>query len=90
MEPIKKESEIGSTLAYRAPVLKTLPGNKLRYLNDKERAISIAKETNDISTDLDDATILMLEEIRRMGMKIRNCEGKELVITQENFTQFWR
>ena len=43
-----------------------------------------------IPTDLDDATKLILEEIGKMGMKIRNKEGQEIVITPEDFIRFWK
>ena len=44
----------------------------------------------DFPTDLDDATKLILEEIGKMGMKIRNEEGQEIKITPEDFIRFWK
>ena len=65
-------------------------GVKLRYLSDEEVARSIIEGTYDIPTDLDNATKLILEEIGKMGMKIRNNEGQEIVITPEDFIRFWK
>ena len=65
-------------------------GVKLRYLSDKEVARSIIEETYGIPTDLDNATKLILEEIGKTGMKIRNEEGQEIVITPEDFIRFWK
>ena len=65
-------------------------GTKLKYLSDKEVARSTTEGTYNIPTDLDDATKLILEEIGKMGMKIRNEEGQEIVITPEDFIRFWK
>jgi hypothetical protein len=46
--------------------------------------------TYDIPSDMDPATKLILEEIGRLGMKIVNGEGSEIVITPEDFKRFWR
>ncbi len=33
---------------------------------------------------------MILKEIGRLGMKIVNGEGSEIVITSEDFKRFWR
>ena len=63
-------------------------GAKLRYLSGKGVVRSIIEGTYDIPTDLDNATKLILEEIGKLGMKIRNEEGQEIVITSEDFIRF--
>ena len=63
---------------------------KLRYLSDKELARSIIEGTYHIPTDLDDATKLILEEIGKIGMKMRNEEGQETEITPGDFIKFWK
>ena len=60
--------------------MKSLLGNKLRYLSDEELAKTIVDGTYDIPADLDDTTKLMLKEVGKMGSKIRNGEGKELPV----------
>ena len=75
-------------MAHRAPILKHVLDVKLRYLSDKEVARSIIEGTYDIPTDLDNATKLILEEIGRIGMKIRNEEEQEIVISPEDFIWF--
>jgi hypothetical protein len=65
-------------------------GVKLRYLSDEEVARSIIEGTYNIPTDLDNATKLILEEIGKMGMKIRTEEGQEIMITPEDFIRFWK
>ena len=57
---------------------------------DKEAARSIIGETYNIPTDLADATKRILEEIGKLGMKRRNEEGQEIVITPEDFIRFWK
>ena len=87
---IQKECEIRFTLAHRAPIMKTYLAKKLRYLNDEELARSILDGTFEIPDDMDDATALILEEIGKMGLKIINGEGKEIIITPEDFVKFWK
>jgi hypothetical protein len=52
-------------------------------------ARSIITGTFDIPADLDPATTLILKEIGKTGLKIMNREGKEIIITPEEFTFFW-
>ncbi len=70
--------------------MSTLLGDRLRYLGDEELARSITTGTFDIPADLDPATILILKEIGKMGLKIMNGEGKEIIITPAEFTHFWK
>ncbi len=39
---------------------------------------------------MDPATKLILEEIGRLGMKLINEEGTEIIITPEDFKHFWK
>ena len=39
---------------------------------------------------MDPATKLILEEIGKLGMKIVNGKGSEIIITPEDFKQFWK
>jgi hypothetical protein len=87
---IQRECEIRFSLAHSAPIMSTLLGKRLRYLKDKELARSIITGTYNIQTNLDAATTLILKEIGKMGLKIMNGEGKEIIITPEEFTQFWK
>jgi hypothetical protein len=41
-------------------------------------------------SDLDPATRLVLEEISKLGVKILNSKGSEIVITPDNFKLFWQ
>ncbi len=45
--------------------------------------------THEIPTDLDPSTRLILEEIGRLGVKLINEEGAEIIITPEDFMCFW-
>ncbi len=53
-------------------------------------ARSIIAGTYDIPSDMDPATKLILEEIGKLGMKIVNGKGSEIIITPEDFKQFWK
>ena len=70
--------------------MSNLLGEKLRYLSDEDIARQIITGTYEIPVDLDPATKMILEEIGRMGVKLVNEEGAEIVITPEDFKQFWR
>ena len=48
--------------------MKSLLGEKLRYLADEEIAKQIISGTYEIPVNLDPATTLVLEEIGRMGV----------------------
>ncbi len=83
---IPRECEIRFSLAHSAPIMLTLLGKWLRYLADKELAKAIIEGTFEILAELDPATILILKEIGKMGVKIINGKGKEIIITLEDFT----
>ncbi len=39
---------------------------------------------------MDPATMLILEKIGRLGIKLVNKEGTKIIITQEDFKIFWK
>jgi hypothetical protein len=69
--------------------MKSLLGEKLRYLADEEIAKQIITGTYEIPVTLDPATTLVLEEIGRMGVKMINGEGEEIIISPKDFKDFW-
>jgi hypothetical protein len=89
-QAIQRECEVRFSLAHSAPIMTTLLGERLCYLLDKALARSIIAGTYDIPSDMDPATKLILEEIGKLGMKIVNGEGSEIIITPEDFKQFWK
>ncbi len=89
-EAIQRECKIRFTLAHSIPIMKSLLGERLRYLSDKSLARSIIMGTYDIPTDLDPATKLILEEIGRLGVKIVNGDEREIIITADDFRRFWK
>jgi hypothetical protein len=84
-QAIQRECEVRFSLAYSAPIMTTLLGERLRYLLDETLARSIITVPYNIPSDMDPATKLILKEIGRLGMKIVNGEGSEIVITPEDF-----
>ena len=70
--------------------MKTLLGERLRYLSDKTLAQSIIMGTYDIPSDMDPAMKLILKEIGKLGAKIVNREGNKIVILPKEFQSFWR
>jgi uncharacterized protein YlzI (FlbEa/FlbD family) len=87
---IQRECEVRFSLAHSAPIMTTLLGERLRYLSEEALARSIIAGTYDIPSDMDPATKLILEEIGKLGMKIVNGEGSKIIITPEDFKQFWK
>ncbi len=87
---IQRECKIRFSLAHSTPIMSTLLGNRLRYLGDEGLARSIITGTFDILAELDPATTLILKEIGKMGLKMLNREGKEIIISPEEFTHFWK
>ncbi len=68
----------------------TLLGKRLCYLSDEALARAIITKTYNIPSDMDPATKPILEEIGNLGVKLINGEGMEIVITPEDFKQFWK
>ncbi len=87
---IQKECEIRFSLAHSPPIMSTLLDDRLRYLGDEELARSIITGTFGILADLDPVTTLILKKIEKMGLTIMNGEGKDIIITPEEFTHFWK
>jgi hypothetical protein len=85
---IQRECGIRFSLAHSALIMLTLLGEQLRYLADKELAKAIIEGTFKIPAKLYPAITLILKEIGKMGVKIMNGKGKEIIITPENFTYF--
>jgi hypothetical protein len=68
----------------------TLLGECLCYFSDEDLARSIITGTYNVPTDMDPATKMILEEIGRLGMKIMNGEGSEIIIAPDDFRSFWK
>ena len=81
---IQQECEVRFTLAHSAPIMRSLLGERLRYLDDEEIARQIITGTYKIPVDLDPAITLELEEIGRMGVQLVNGEGEEIIISPED------
>jgi hypothetical protein len=89
-QAIQRECKIHFTLAHSVPIMKSLLGDRLRYLSEESLARSIIMGTYEFPSDLDSATRLVLEEIGKLGIKIINGEGSEIVITPDDFKFFWK
>ncbi len=89
-QAIQRECEVRFLLAHSAPIMKSLLGEKLRYLSDEALAKAIITGTYDIPTSLDPATAMILKEIGKLGMKIVNGDSNEIVISPEDFKRFWK
>ncbi len=89
-QAIQRECKVRFLLAHSAPVMKTLLGERLRYLSDKTLAQSIIMGTYDIPSDMDPAMKLILKEIGKLGVKIVKEKGNKIVIMPEEFQSFWR
>jgi hypothetical protein len=70
--------------------MKTLLGEKLRYLSNETLARSIITGTYVILAKMDAATKLILEEIGKLGMKLVNGEGNKIIIMPKDFKRFWK
>jgi hypothetical protein len=70
--------------------MKTLLGERLRYLSDEALARSIILGTYDIPSDMDPAMKLILEEIGKLGETIVNRKGHDIIIMLEDFKLFWQ
>ena len=88
MEQVSQEEcKVRFTLRNGARIIKHALAKKPRYLEDEETARVIFEGTYEIPGNLDDSTRYILDEIDKMGMKIRNKEGEEIMITPEDFCE---
>ncbi len=71
-QAIQRECEVRLLLAHSAPIMKTLLGERLRYLSNEALARSIILGPYNIPSDRYPATKLILEEIGKLGVKIVN------------------
>ncbi len=53
-------------------------------------AKAIITGTYDIPIDLDPTTAMILQEIRKLGMKIVNSNNNKIIIMPEDFKHFWK
>ena len=60
---VQEECKVRFNLAHKAPEMKHVLANKLRYLANEELAKSIVEGTYKIPTNLDEATRYILQEI---------------------------
>jgi hypothetical protein len=65
-----------------------LLGKCLCYLSNKALAKAIIMGTYKIPSDMDPTTKLILEEIGKLGVKLVNKEGTEIIITPEDLHVF--
>jgi hypothetical protein len=89
-QAIQRECKVRFSLAHSAPIMNLLLGEKLRYLSDEALAKAIITGTYKITIDLNPATAMILKEIGKLGIKIVNGDSNEIIITPEDFKQFWK
>jgi hypothetical protein len=65
-----------------------LLGEPLRYFFNKALAKVIITGTYKFLSDMDPTVKLILEEIGKLGARLVNEEGTEIIITPEDFTRF--
>ncbi len=82
---IQEETEFHFHLAHSAYITKTSISSKLGYLLDTEVSRQLIDGTYEIPMDVDDATALVMEEIARLGLKMRSSRGEEFVVSPEDF-----
>jgi hypothetical protein len=87
---IQQECKIQFSMAHSTPIMMTFLGKCLRYLSNKSLARAIITGTYKIPSDINPSTKLILEEIGKLGVKLVNKEGTEIIITPEDFQQFWK
>jgi hypothetical protein len=68
--------------------MNSLLGERQWYSSDEALARSIITGTYDIPLDLDPATKRILEDIGKVGMRITNGEGSEIIISLVDFKWF--
>ncbi len=88
-QAVQQEYEVRFSLAHSAPIMKSLLRENLR-LSNQSLSKAIITGTYDIPTNLDLATAMILHEIRKLGMKIKNSDNSKIIIMPEDFKCFWK
>ena len=87
---IQEVTERRFDLAHSAPATMSSLVEKLGYLSDTEFAKLFLKGEEEVPSDVDEKTRLVLEEIARLGMRLEAFDGERLEMTEEKFRQYWR
>ena len=77
-------------LAHSAQIMMSSLADKLGYLSDTKFVQQLLSGQVAIPLDVDDTTVIVLEEIARLGMTIESFAGEKLVITSEKFRHYWK
>ena len=77
-------------MAHSTQIMMSSLANKPGYLSDTEFAQQLLSGQVAIPSDADDTTVIVLEEIARLGMTIKSFAKEKLVITPEKFRHYWR
>ena len=77
-------------LAHSTNVTTSSLAETLGYLSDTEISNELLSGGMNVPEDLDDMTTLVLDDICRLGMELRNKSGEEFIIILEEFKYFWR
>ncbi len=89
-QAIQWECKVWFSLAHSTPIVNLLLGERLCYLSDESLARAIITGTYDIPANLDPATVMILQEIGKLGMKIVQSKHYKIIITPEDFKHFWK
>jgi hypothetical protein len=84
-QAIQRECKVRFSLMHSAPIMNLLLREKLQYFQDTKAIIT---GTNNIPTDLDPTTAMILQEIGKLGMKIVNGDNNKNIIPPEDFKSF--
>jgi len=84
-----EENECRFQLKNNAPISQTKLIYQLGYIGDSTIAQQIMEGTFGIPDEINDATVLILEEIGRIDVKLSNGEIT-IDITKEEFQHFWK
>ena len=67
--------------AYSTKITLSSLQQKMGYLSDTDFSKKLLDGIVDIPDDVDNSTVLVLEEIDRLGMSIKNEDGQQFTIT---------
>jgi hypothetical protein len=68
----------------------TLLGKRFQYISNESLVRAIITGRYKIPSDMDPVTKLILEEMGKLGIKLVNKEGTEIIMIPEDFQRFWK
>lgn len=85
---VQEETQARFSLAETSPFCQGTLGEQLGYVSNSSTAMAILSGQYEAPAALSDATVLLIDEIGRVGMQIQQG-AVQLTLTPDEFSTYW-